>query len=71
MNMTHASTPKHPEAAHESDVYDVNIRFERVATQVAHNSTILEEVKLDIKELRVEQTESSMRILNAIGERDE
>ena len=64
--LSHASEPKHAEAAHESDVLSVRVGMARVVTQVEQNSSILSEVKLDLKELRVEQRQSSDVILRAI-----
>jgi len=69
--MSHASQPKHPEAAHESDVLSVQVGMARVSTQVEQNSNILGEVKLDLKELRIEQNDANRRILEAIGGRSD
>lgn len=69
--MSHASQPKHAEAAHESDVSSVQIDVTRVATQVEQNSLVLGELKLDLRELRVEQNDANRRILDAIGGRSD
>jgi hypothetical protein len=66
---THASEPRHSEAADESQVADLEVKVERVATNVENNARILDEVKIEIKELRTEQRASSLEILRAIEER--
>jgi len=67
--ISHAGQAKHPEAAHEDDVSSVQVHVAKVATKVDHNSVILGEVKMDLRELRVEQNSANQRILDAIGER--
>jgi len=67
--MSHASEGKHPESAHEDDVSSVQIHVAQVATKVDHNSRVLEEVKMDLRELRIEQNNANQRILEAIGDR--
>jgi septal ring factor EnvC (AmiA/AmiB activator) len=66
---THAGEPKHPEAADESQVSELKVKVERVATNVENNARILDEVKIEIKELRTEQRQSSQEILRAIEAR--
>jgi cation transport regulator ChaC len=65
--ISHAETPKHPEAAHEDDVGRIEVTVARVETRVGHNTRVLEELKLDLRELRVEQSNANQRILEAIG----
>mgnify|MGYP005813595439 FL=1 len=66
---THASEPTHPQAAHISRVSNLEVRSERVKVNVENNARILDEVKVEIKELRAEQRQSSEEILRAIQER--
>jgi len=63
---SHTSEPKHAEAAHISQVSALEVKTERVATNVANNARTLDEVKVDIKELRLEQRAASVEILEAI-----
>jgi len=44
----------------------LEVKTERVETNVANNARILDEVKVDIKELRLEQRAASVEILDAI-----
>ena len=67
--MSHASEGKHPEAAHEDDVSGLQVNVAQVATKVDHNSRVLDEVKIDLRELRIEQNNANQRILDAIGDR--
>ena len=67
--MSHAESPKHSESAHEDDVSRIEVYVATVGTKVDHNSRVLAELKLDLKELRVEQNNASQRILEAIGGR--
>jgi hypothetical protein len=66
---THANEPRHGEAADERHVSQLEVRVERVATNVENNARILDEVKEDLKELRAEQRQSSEEILRAIERR--
>jgi hypothetical protein len=67
--MSHASEGKHSESAHEDDVSGLQVHVAQVATKVDHNSRVLEEVKMDLRELRIEQNNANQRILEAIGDR--
>ena len=64
----HIGEPKHAAAADERDVGNIQIRVERVVTEVARNKEILDEVKQDVKEIRVEQRAYTDSILRAIRE---
>ena len=64
----HIGEPKHAEAAEERTVNSNAIRVERVATEVSMNKDILDEVKEDVKEMRVEQRAYTYSILEAIRE---
>ena len=64
----HIGEPKHAEAAEERTVNSIAIRVERVATEVSMNKDILDEVKEDVKEIRVEQRAYTDSILEAIRE---
>ena len=66
---THANEPRHSEAADERQVSQLEVRVERIATNVENNAEILDEVKEDLKELRSEQRASSQEILRAINGR--
>lgn len=65
---THIGEPKHAAAADERDVSEIQIRVERVVTEVARNKEILDEVKIDVREIRVEQRAYTETILSAIRE---
>jgi hypothetical protein len=66
---THASEPRHSEAADESQVAALEVKVERVATNVENNTTVLNEVKAELRDLRVDMRESSQEILRAIHSR--
>ena len=65
---THMGEPKHAEAAEERTVNSIAIRVERVATEVSMNKDILDEVKSDVNEIRIEQRAYTDTILEAIRE---
>jgi len=65
---THMGEPKHAEAAEEKTVTAIEIRMERVATEVSLNKEILDEVRTDVNEIRVEQRAYTDTILEAIRE---
>ena len=64
----HIGEPKRAEAAEERTVNSIAIRVERVATEVSMNKDILDEVKEDVKEIRIEQRAYTDTILEAIRE---
>ena len=64
----HIGEPKHAEAAEERLVNSIAIRVERVATEVSMNKDILDEVKSDVNEIRIEQRAYTDTILEAIRE---
>lgn len=66
LSISHSGEPKHSEAALESDVTQIQVRLERVQTNVEHNKDLLGELKGKIGELQIEQNESSSEILEAI-----
>jgi hypothetical protein len=66
---THAGEPRHSESADERQVSALEVRVERVATSVEHNSEVLSELKDEIKDLRVDMRASSQDILRAIEAR--
>tara|TARA_R110002167_G_scaffold1385_6_gene6340 strand:- start:2967 stop:3257 length:291 start_codon:yes stop_codon:yes gene_type:complete len=66
---SHAGEPKHAGAAHITTVSALEVKSERVAANVENNARILDEVKVEIKELRAEQRQSSQEILRAIEAR--
>ncbi len=63
---THAGEPRHSEAADERQVSALQVRVERVATTVEHNSEVLGELTDEIKDLRVDMRASSQDIIRAI-----
>ena len=65
---THIGQPKHAEAAEEKTVTAIEVRIERVATEVSLNNEILDEVRTDVNEIRVEQRAYTDTILEAIRE---
>lgn len=66
MLFAHAGEPKHPAAAHEKDVGRLEVRLEGVAVDVENNKSVLQEVKVDLKALRVQQNQDTEEILRAI-----
>jgi hypothetical protein len=65
--IAHSAEPKHSEAAHEKDVTAIQIEVARVEENVSHNSRVLEELKVDLRTLRVEQANANREILDAIN----
>jgi hypothetical protein len=65
---THIGQPKHAEAAEEKTVTAIEVRMERVSTEVFLNKEILDEVRMDVNEIRVEQRAYTDTILEAIRE---
>ena len=63
---THAGEPRHSESADEAHVSALEVRVERVATNVENNTAVLNEVKAELRDLRVDMRESSQEILRAI-----
>jgi len=63
---SHAQQPKHPEAAYERDVSELAVKLERVAADVDHNTSVLQDVRTDLSTIRSEQTASKREILSAI-----
>ena len=66
LTVSHADEPRHAESAAESDVAAIEVKLERVATDVEHNSDVLGELKADLKDLRIEQSTATRDILDAI-----
>ncbi len=66
MQLSHASDGVHRASASQSEVSDVKVRLERLATEVEHHSVMLGELREDIKGLQQEQSDSSREILEAI-----
>lgn len=64
--ISHSAEPKHSEAAHEDDVNVIEVRLERVATDVGHNSSLLSDLKDEIGDMRTEQRADTETILSAI-----
>ena len=66
--MAHAAEPKHPEAAHEVVVSELAIRVSGLSTDVERNKDVLTRMRQDINALRLEQRNSTERIISAIEE---
>ena len=65
--MGHANEPTgHSGVATEDKVSSLEIKVERVAVKVDHNKDILEELKDDVKGMRVEQNAYTASVLEAI-----
>jgi hypothetical protein len=64
--ISHSAEPKHSEAAHEDDVNAIEVRLERVAGDVGHNTSLLSELKYEIGDMRTEQRADTESILSAI-----
>lgn len=65
--VSHAGEPRHAEAAAESLVTSLQVKVEGIASDVGHNRYILEEVKDELKDMRIEQNAYTERVLEAIG----
>jgi hypothetical protein len=66
LSVTHAGEAAHPGSAPVSRVAELEIGVARMGMSVDHNSEMLEEVREDIKSLRVEQRQSTQNILDAL-----
>lgn len=66
MAISHSSEPKHAASATESDVSKIELKLERVVTDVGYHTELLRELKTDVKNLRTEQSDQSKEILEAI-----
>jgi len=66
MSVSHFGVPKHPGSARAADVALIEVRLEGDATNLVHHAVILNEVKRDLRELRVEQMDQGREILEAI-----
>ena len=66
LSVSHSGEPRHSDAASENEVNQIEVKLERVATDVEYNKILLGDLKTEIRELRTEQNESSREILEAI-----
>jgi hypothetical protein len=64
--VSHAGEPRHAEAAAESAVTSLQVKVEGIASDVGHNRYILEEVKVELRDMRIEQNAYTERVLEAI-----
>jgi hypothetical protein len=67
LSVTHAGERAHPGSASSERVSEIEIGVARMGVTVQHNSIMLEEVRSDIRSLRVEQRESTQNILKAVS----
>ena len=66
MQTGHASDNGHSSLAGKEDLSRAEIKLERVATEVSHNTRLLDDLKKEIKEISRYQSDSSREILEAI-----
>ena len=64
--VSHAGQPRHLGAAEESAVTMLQVKVEGIASDVGHNRYILEEVKVELRDMRTEQNLYTERVLEAI-----
>lgn len=69
MQTGHASDNGHSSLAGKEDLSRTEIKLERVATDVGHNTRLLDDLKKEIKEISKYQADASREILEAIRER--
>ena len=70
LSVTHAGEPSHPGSASSTRVSELEIGVARMGMSVDHNSEMLEEVREDIRSLRIEQRASTENILDALKGRE-
>lgn len=66
MQISHAGENGHSSAANQEEVSEVKIKIERIATEVNHNRELLGDLKVELRDLRTKQVETSEEILEAI-----
>lgn len=66
MQTSHANVNGHESLAGREELSRAEIKLERVATEVNHHTRILDDLRVEIKEISRRQTDSSQEILEAI-----
>jgi len=66
MQTSHANDNGHDSLAGREELSRAEIKLERVATEVNHHTRILDDLRVEIKEISRRQTDSSQEILEAI-----
>ena len=66
MQISHAGENGHSSMADQEEVSEVRIKIERIATEVNHNRELLGDLKVEMRNLRDRQSETSEEILEAI-----
>jgi len=66
MQMSHANENGHSSMADQAEVSQVKIKIERIETEVGHNRELLGDLKVELRDLRDRQAQTSEEILEAI-----
>lgn len=66
MQMSHANENGHSSMADQAEVSQVKIKIERIETEVKHNRELLGDLKVELRDLRDKQAQTSEEILEAI-----
>lgn len=66
MQMSHANENGHSSMADQAEVSEVKIKIERIETEVGHNRELLGDLKVELRDLRDKQAQTSEEILEAI-----
>tara|TARA_R110002020_G_scaffold129257_1_gene289560 strand:+ start:442 stop:726 length:285 start_codon:yes stop_codon:yes gene_type:complete len=66
MQTGHASDNGHDSLAGREDLSRAELKLERVATEVNHHTRLLDDMRVEIKEISRRQADSSEEILEAI-----
>ncbi len=66
MQTGHASDDGHDSLAGREDLSRAELKLERVATEVNHHTRLLDDMRIEIKEISRRQADSSEEILEAI-----
>ncbi|MBE85111.1 MAG: hypothetical protein CME21_21355 [Gemmatimonadetes bacterium] len=66
MQTSHANDNGHESLAGREDLSRAEIKLERVATEVNHHTRLLDDMRVEIKEISRRQADSSQEILEAI-----
>jgi len=63
---SHAGEPRHPEAAPVEVVTELKVKVQAIESSVQMNRYLLDDVKNEIREMRVEQSSNMEIVLDAI-----
>ena len=66
MQTSHANDNGHDNLAGREDLSRAELKLERVATEVNHHTRLLDDMRVEIKEISRRQADSSQEILEAI-----